>query len=413
MKNTALDLSSIWWLNPGKLLLLFTLPLYAFTVGLMPVLWPDLIVLRYGQYMDGHFAALGGACLAVAGAAAWLGARIDVSERESDRIYDINPYFLLGIGSVTVLAYAVWFGPALLRGQLFLPREELNRVAGVTSFTQFGVTYVVCYMYATLRAMQPLGLPMRLMFHLILGLTLARVFLWSERLALIEVGVPAFVCLLAFGRPRQAWLSAVFSVLGRYGPLLALPSLLGFFALTEMFRSWSSEYYQAQNIPVGEFMVSRLVTYYYTALNSGAGLLATAEWPSFELVYILNWFYKLPFGVGQAFAPTLARDAAPTDAFLSRFGDPEFTNMSGIFPIVYDVGVWGGLTYFGVFGLFAGFTFRALESGRRIGILLFPTVFVACLEILRIAYLSESRCFLIVVGAMAAMSQLRPRPLTV
>ena len=85
----------------------------------------------------------------------------------------------------------------------------------------------------------------------------------------------------------------------------------------------------------------------------------------------------------------------------------------GIFPIIYDVGVWGGLTYFGLFGLFAGFTFRALESGRRIGILLFPTVFVACLEILRIAYLSESRCFLIVVGALGAMSQLRPRPLPV
>jgi hypothetical protein len=413
MKSTSANLAGIWWLNPGKLLLFFTLPLYAFTVGLMPVLWPNLIVLRYGQYMDGHFAALGGACLAVAGAAAWLGARVDVSEHDSGTVYYINPWFLGAIGAVTVAAYGVWFGPTLLRGQLFLPRDELNRIAGVTSFTQFGVTFVICYMYATRRAMQPLGLPLRLMFYLILLLTLARVFIWSERLALIEVGVPAFVCLLAFARPRRAWLAAALSVLGKYGPLLALPILLGFFALTEMFRSWSSEYYQSQNIPIGEFMVSRLVTYYYTALNSGAGLLATAEWPSFKLVYILGWFYKLPFGIGQAFAPALAREAAPTDMFLSRFGDPEFTNMSGIFPIVYDVGVWGGLTYFGLFGLFAGFTFRALECGRRIGILLFPTVFVACLEILRIAYLSESRCFLIVIGALAAMSQLRPRPLPV
>jgi hypothetical protein len=413
MKSSAPNLSGIWWLNPGKLILFFTLPLYAFTVGLMPVLWPNLIVLRYGRYMDGDFAVLGGACLAVAGMAAWLGARVDVSERSGDTVYEINEWFLLGIGTITVLAYGVWFGPTLLRGQLFLPREELNRVAGVTSFTQFGVTYVVCYMYATRRALQPLGLPVRLMFPLILVLTLARVFIWSERLALIEVGVPAFVCLLAFARPRRPWLSAVFSVIGKYGPLLALPILLGFFALTEMFRSWSSEYYQSQNIPLGEFMVSRLVTYYYTALNSGAGLLATAEWPKFQLVYIMGWFYKLPFGIGQAFAPSMAADASPTDAFLSRFGDPEFTNMSGIFPIIYDVGVWGGLTYFGLFGLFAGFTFRALESGRRIGILLFPTVFVACLEILRIAYLSESRCFLIVVGALAAMSQLRPRPVTV
>jgi len=413
MKSSAPNLSGIWWLNPGKLLLFFTLPLYAFTVGLMPVLWPDLITLRYGRYMDEHFAALGGACLAMAGAAAWLGARIDISERSNERVYEVNQYFLLAIGAITVAAYLVWFGPTAARGQLFLPRDELNRVAGVTSFTQFGVTYVVCYMYATHRAQQQLWLPLHLLFYLILVLTLARVFLWSERLALIEVGVPAFVCVLAFARPRAGWLSAAFAVLGKYGPLLALPLLLGFFAMTEMFRSWSSDYYQSQNVPIGEFMVSRLVTYYYTALNSGAGLLATAEWPNFKLVYILGWLYKLPFGVGQAFAPSLARDAAPTDAFLSRFGDPEFTNMSGIFPIIYDVGVWGGLTYFGLFGLFAGLTFRALERGRRVGILLFPTVFVACLEILRVAYLCESRCFLIVIGALAAMSQLRPRPLPV
>lgn len=407
------NLSSIWWLHPGKLLTFFTLPLYAFLVWLMPALWPELIVLRYGQYMDGRFAALGGACLLVAGVAAWLGARVDVSERNDAVVYDINPRFLWAIGGVTVLAYAIWFGPALARGQLFLPREELNRTPGVTSFTQFGVPFVICYMYATRRALQPLGVPLQLLFFLILGLTLARVFIWSERLALIEIGVPAVALLLAYARPRGRWMAAAFSLVARYGPLLAVPLLLGFFAITEVFRSWSSEYYQSQNIPLGEFMVSRLVTYYYTALNSGAGLLATAEWPSFELVYILNWFYKLPFGVGQAFAPALAREAAPTDAFLSRFGDPEFTNMSGIFPIIYDVGVWGGLTYFGLFGLFAGFLYRAIERGRRVGILLFPSVFVACLEILRIAYTSESRCFLIVVGAVAAMSQLRPRPLTV
>jgi hypothetical protein len=413
MKSSASPLSSIWWLNPGKLLLFFTLPLYSFTVGLMPVLWPDLIVLRYGQYMDGYFAVLGGACLAVAGVSAWIGARLDVSERSSGTVYDINPYFLLGIGAITISAYLVWFGPAVLRGQLFVPREEQNRMPGITSFTQFGVTFVICYMYATRGAKQVLGTPLRLMFYAILALTLGRVFIWSERLALIEVGVPAFVCLLAFVRPRRAWLATAFSTLGKYGPFLALPLLLGFFAITETFRSWSSDYYQSQNIPIVEFMVSRLVTYYYTALNSGAGLLATAEWPNFQLVYILGWFYKLPFGIGQTFAPALARDASPTDAFLSRFGDPEFTNMSGIFPIVYDVGVWGGLTYFGLFGLFAGLTFRALETGRRIGILLFPTVFVACLEILRIAYLSEARCFLIVIGAAAAMSQLRPRAVTV
>jgi hypothetical protein len=411
MHDPAAQLSEIWWLNPGKLLLFFTLPLYGFIVGLMPLLWPQLIVLRYGQYVTGYFAALGALCLLVAGASGWLGARLTLSESADADLYEISEPFLLAIGGITVTAYAIWFGPAVVRGELFLPREELNRVAGVTSFTQLGVTFVVCYMYATRRALQAVRLAVHVLFYLIFALTLARVFIWSERLALIEVGVPAFICLLAYSRPRSAWLKAAFSAIGAYGPLLALPLLMAFFTATEVFRSWSSEFYQSQDIALGEFMVSRLVTYYYTALNSGAGLLSTSDWPSFHLVYVLNWFYRLPFGIGQAFAPTLGRDAAPTDTFLSQFGDPEFTNMSGIFPIIYDVGVWGGLTYFGLFGLFAGFTFRSMQKGRPLGVLLFPSIFVGCLEILRIAYLSESRCFLIVVGALAAMTQMRPKPL--
>jgi len=152
------------------------------------------------------------------------------------------------------------------------------------------------------------------------------------------------------------------------------------------------------------------VTYYYTAINNGAGLLATSTWPDYDMVHVLNWFYRLPFGVGQLFSSALGRGMLPTDSFLSRFGDVEFTNMSGVFPIVHDLGFAGGLLYFSGFGVIAGMMYRALTKGRRVGILLFPPLFVACLEVLRIAYLNNPRSFVIVLSALFAITQFRPRP---
>jgi hypothetical protein len=398
----------IWWLNPGKLVLFFILPLYLFISLAVPEIWPDLVVLRANNYLRQSYVLLGAACLLVMGAACLVGTRIDLDKRPAYRLYDINERFLLAVGAITVLAYVIWFSPLVARGTLFLKRDELNQTPGVTSFSQLGVTFVVCYLYATLRARQRLSRITRALFWTILVLTVARVYIWSERLALIEMAVPAAVSLLAYRTPTQPLWRGAFRLVGRYGPFLALPLLMGFFMATEFIRSWSSDFYNTKH-EFGEFMVSRLVTYYYTAINNGAGLLATSTWPDYDMVHVLNWFYRLPFGIGQLFSSALGRGMLPTDSFLSRFGDVEFTNMSGVFPIVHDLGFAGGLLYFSGFGVIAGMMYRALTKGRRVGILLFPPLFVACLEVLRIAYLNNPRSFVIVLSALFAITQFRPR----
>jgi hypothetical protein len=182
--------------------------------------------------------------------------------------------------------------------------------------------------------------------------------------------------------------------------------LLGFFTATEMFRSWES-YSEHQSLNLGEFMVSRLVTYYYTALNNGAGLLATSVWPKYDFVFILEWVYRLPFGIGEFLWSTLGRRDIPANIFLERFGDPEFNNMSGIYPILYDAGYIGGVLYFFVFGLVAGTMYRGMRKGTRLGIVLYPSLLVACLEVMRVGYLNGTRAFLVVVGALLAATQLR------
>jgi oligosaccharide repeat unit polymerase len=404
----ALNVDRVWWLSPGRLLVFFILPIYLFMALVVPEIWPHLLVVRAGNYMRGQFLMLGAACVAVLAFGCLVGSRLDLTSRPA-RLYEVNDRFMLGMGLFVVAAYLIWFWPIIRQGSLLMHRQELNHMPGVTSFTQLGVPFVVCYLYGALRAQQRFSRPVRALFYAILFLTVARVYIWSERLALIEVGVPAVTCVLAYYTPRRPFLTRSFQLIGAYGPFLGVPLLVAFFMGTEVVRSWSAETYQAQNPDFGEFMVSRLVTYYYTALNSGAGLLATSDWPDFSFSHTLSWFYRLPFGIGELFWSATGQGESPTQAFLTRFGDPEFSNMSGIFPVVYDLGFVGGLLYFLVLGLVTGMMYRGMRRERPLGILLFPPMFVACLEVLRIPYLTQPRCFLIFLGGLIAVTQFRPK----
>ena len=81
-------------------------------------------------------------------------------------------------------------------------------------------------------------------------------------------------------------------------------------------------------------MLSRLTTYYFTALNNGAGMLATQEgrWPTFDFYNIMIWMYNLPFGIGAAAHETLLQRGPPGVEFLVRWADVEFNNLSGCSP---------------------------------------------------------------------------------
>jgi hypothetical protein len=393
----------IWWIHPAGLTLAFILPLYIFTVFAVPTLWPQLLILRARDYLSPELKMLGAVTIVVLGGSAWLGGRLELDHRVPEAGI-IREGILLAVGLVVVLAYCVWFGPILAHGAM-LAREDLNRIPGITSFTQLGVPFSLAYVYATLRNGQRFSKGLRVLFGTVLVLTLFRVFAWMERLALIELAVPLGTLMLTFGRPRQPLLQWVHSLVRRLGPVLGLGFLWLFFAATEVLRSWTS-YSQRSNITLSEFVTSRIATYYYTALNNGAGLLATTRWPTYDLLHVLDWAYKLPV-LGAALQRALGLRASPSLTFLERFGDIEFNNMSGIFPIFFDLGIPLGLLYFGAVGLIAGALYRALLRGSAAGALLFPSFLVAVLEVMRVTYVNGSRTFLIFVGGILLLSQFR------
>lgn len=401
-------MNRIWWLHPGKLLLFFLVPVYVFVIFVVPSAWPELIVLKAGFYAKGGYALLGLAAVVATGSFAMLGAYVSVDAKQGESPVELSPRLLLGMGSLSIAAYLIWFYPAFLHGATAGDRTAMNQTPGVTSFTQLGVPFVVAYLVGRLVGRQHFGRLVRLQFWMILVLTLVRVQLWSERLAMIEVAAPIAVIVMTHREPRKYWERVIHRALAMFGPFLAIPALLLMFTVTEFFRSWTV-YSQTQSRPLLEFMTSRLVTYYFTAINNGAGLLATQEgrWPSFDFYYTLEWFYKLPGGVGQAVFDALIDREVPHGVFLENFADVEFNNMSGIYPIMFDLGEVGGLIYFCAFGFVAGILYKSMLHQRALGLIFYPPVFVGCLEIMRIAYLNGSRAVLIVAGAAAAYLQLR------
>jgi hypothetical protein len=401
-------MKDIWWLHPGKLLLFFLVPVYLFVIYVVPPVWPQLLVLKAGLFVRGQLALLGLMALVGAGVVGMIGAYVSIDSRQADSAVVINPRLLAVIGSLSITAYLIWFYPVLLTGSFTADRTAMNQTPGVTSFTQLGVPFVVCYLVGRLVTGQRFSKLIHLQFFAILVLTLMRVQLWAERLAMIEVAAPMAVLILTFRQPRTSLGFKLQRVVALFGPFLAIPALLLMFTVTEFFRSWTV-YSQTQNLPLLEFMTQRLVTYYFTASNNGAGLLATQEgrWPTFNFYYTAEWMYKLPAGIGQALQDaTMGREAAHGE-FLENFADVEFNNMSGIYPIIYDQGQILGLIYFCAYGLIAGLLYRSLMNRRALGLVFYPPVFVGCVEIMRIAYLNGSRAVLIIFGSVLVYLQVR------
>jgi len=400
-------MQNIWWLNPGKLLLLFILPLYFFIVLLVPSVWPQALVLRSSNYMNDEFVLLGALAIVLVGAGALIGAEVDLNARRTGPRTDVSEPLLIVLAVLTITAYLIWFWPALSHLTFFMPREALNQISGVTSFGQLAVPVVTAYLFARWRNGQRFSPLMHCLFVAVVIMAALRVFMWSERLALIELAIPILVCVLLYRPLRSRGALRVHRLLASSGPFLGFALLLGLFAVTEAVRSW--RWYAAKS-DFGTFVVGRLTTYYFTALNNGAGMLQTGHWPTYHGRWVFGWLYMLPFGIGQTFLDLLGARVAPHDVFLERFGDPEFNNMSGIFPIFHDLGIVLGLAYFMLLGFTFGLAYRSAIKGEVLGGVFFPPIVVACLELLRITYLNGQRCFLIILGSLLLSLNFRVRP---
>ncbi|WP_234835059.1 O-antigen polymerase [Mycolicibacterium stellerae] len=328
--------------------------------------------------------------------------------------------------TLTLIGYAA-FGFAIVRaglnpfdltstyGEGLGIRDIVGTIPGVTTLTQFGIAAVVVSAILLTKAFSRIEL-----YKLLAVVVLAslRAFYFDERLAILELVVPITVVVAASLSVKQGWRRRVL----RFMPPVGLVAVIAIFGLFEYSRSWT--YFRTHTSESYlDFVLSRFAGYYATALNNGHLVLQHLDWPNRLPYDTIEAFWAAP-GIEQAdLYVRLGGHAEPYnrgtpsslyDSMLYQFGSPEFNNQSGYVGPFIDYGVVGGLIYFLVVGLIAGYLYRRFCRGDAFGLMFYPVVFVGLLEMPRYLYWAQGRTTyawfgLLIVALLVSKSEAKAR----
>jgi len=326
-----------------------------------------------------------------------------------------------------LVGYVVWFAIGVSRGinfttlvdvlkaqgtAVYAMRDYFSKAPGITTMTQFGMAVVV------------LGIPLGFAkgwrhvgwkLAVLLPITTVRALFLSERLALLELLIPAAVLYfnlrklrLGDRRDRLDWLLLLVPIVA---PVLAYL----FFMVFEYFRSWAAHYAQASQMSLPEFALLRLLGYYVTSINNGAILLQDIEHPLPIPYYSLEWLWKFP--VVKDFLDYEQVSHFPLIGLGSKLlaveGNIEFNSPCGLILPVLDFGFAGGVIFYLWAGLILGAAYRLFQQGHILGLAYYPIFLVGLLELPRELYWPSSRVFptwiLLLPVLVAGLFQLRPR----
>ncbi len=302
-----------------------------------------------------------------------------------------------------ITAYVVWITLGISRGlsigilktiftggaDVLTLRTYLETVPGVTTCTQFGIAAVVlgCLIGSSVGWRIVRG-----KLAILFLLALVRALVYSERLAFLELAVPLLV--LYFAEPvswtSRRWLRAVV----RFAPLVGSTFIYIVFTTFEYFRSWSS-FYSARESNLFQFAFWRLLGYYVTSANNTSYLITrihdSLNAPYFSLHFLWE-FPVLNVYVKDVFS-WVHLDYDGYMSLLAAGANPEFNNPGGLLSPVVDFGVAGGLAYWGIMGLVAGYLYRLYRTNHPLGMCMYPVVFLTLTEVPRYLFWGEGRAF--------------------
>lgn len=397
-----------WWARPSTVNLLFILPI------LLTVMWAGASdfsgsQVRTRSYLAWPYIALCVVLVLVSVAGAWLGENL----KQRTFFYSTEQYLVratICLGLVVLATYFFWYRSLLLSPALLLniltggekpDRSEIGTVTGITSLVNFAPVFfgLAGYLLFVCRARDRMLIALT---SALLLFTAFRTYIWSERLAFVEAIIPLALALVSTMRPKPE--HRLRTLLYLLGPYAALPAVFAFFAVTEFFRSWS--YYQ-DRMGFWDFAFGRFVSYYYTSLNNGAGMLATdANWPAGTFQTVLGWLHKFPLGIGPVFSASVGSQEHRLDDFLARYADPEFNTTSSFLSVTLDLGVAGAMLYFFLSMFCAGILYSRYIKGDLLSLMLYPSVLLALFEAFRYPYWGNSRAFVWLLGAVGVWAVL-------
>jgi oligosaccharide repeat unit polymerase len=400
---------SVWWLSPVAVTLVvaFISIIPAAFIGdeRFRVLWNTPKVLTTetcALFLAGAMTIALGALVVIAlmpgrdGAVRWPNLEptdIALLRKASIVLFALTLVGYLAFAFVILKAGISWddvTGTAEVNGEIPL-KKRASTIAGLTTLTQVGIastivsSLLLCYKRTAGEVAK---------LSILFILSILRAFIWSERLAFLELVVPVIVIYVSHRASVTKSRRGLISV----APVVALPALFSIFGFFEYFRSWA--YYRTiSNENFATFVGERLAAYYVTGLNNGQiemNQLATpGRWP-FATIEAL-WTAPGLSSVGMyeklsAGSPSLDGRGTPDPlALLEKFGSIEFNNPSGYGEVFLDYGRFGAFAYFLLVGILAGVLYCRMRQSRATGLLFYPLIYVGLLEFPRYIHWAQGR----------------------
>ena len=291
---------------------------------------------------------------------------------------------------VSLFAYTVWFGLGIyragsiedlwatyLRDPFYVKFVLLRTLPGITTLTQVAVA-VLPVMLSCLK----LHRIDRLMVGTILLFAIARSFLHSERLALLELVVP-IVFIVAL-RQSLTWLRIV-----KYG-VAALATAVIFFIVNEMRRSFV--YYGVTSLQdIVTMGFARFWGYYLTSINNM--YLIFKDFSFFSPFYnTFSFIWRFPF-LSDAYERLTGYSPIDMPAALRSSGlNPEFNTPTTLGALVLDFGLIGAMPAVFFLGVLSG-SLHKLSRRGGIWLAFYAIWLVGMLEFMRIYYFASTRMF--------------------
>jgi hypothetical protein len=400
-----------WWANPAVGLAVFALPgvflAYATPAGRFVQLWGaskqvDRGTVALALMSVGAFAA---------GCAWWRFVqrpcpRTDTGPLNYGRLYTAFTFLY----RLALVSYGLWALVGLHRGvrvahfravlsgvpfASFELKQLLAPVAGVTTFTQ---TAPLVAALAGMLIRHGHGRLVRRPFALLGALALLRSYFFSERLALLEIGLPLIVAWLLTPSARSPGERPRGPLGTRLFPLAYLAAAGALFTAFEYNRSWAY-YRQIQDVSYATFAAQRFLGYYTTPPNNAA-LVLDSDVGARAAPFTMQWADELPL---LGLVVNLYGDRVPFTDLLGEIGNPEFNTEGALFAPAIDWGKGGSVLVWFVGGACLALVFERVRRGEAGFVPLYATLFLGIVESSRYFYWGLGRATVpIVTGVLVA-----------
>lgn len=400
-------LKKIWWLHPGIVYLSYMLiiigaynvdenkyyALYKMTKGITME-----HVLLY--FITGLFFLIG----VISSRKIKFKSSIKTQFEKKCRNEDVLYKGFLVMFYISLVAYIIWFSNAILMHgdvivsvlfnfsalgdytqRFFL---ESGRFSGVTTFTELGtiLSPLGCYIYFNANNVL-IKNSVKRKLQILLFCNFLRALIFSERVALVSFCLPLFLVWLAYQKKFYK------SLVSRFMPFIGMLVLFLLFGVFEYSRSWSWHYQYIYDSYI-MFIYERIMGYYYCAINTECLVVENIGVLYFPYRTV-SWLYRLPFV--ENFVNINFEQAILYEKLLNNLGNPEFNNPGGLLSIYLDYGVLGFFLYF-LLGFLIGKTYYMYIECTALGIICYPYIYYALLELPRFYSLGNNHFFFFVMG---------------